>query len=1105
MPTPKQSPHGPKQQLLLSFFQPSLLPLKERSANVESGGKTAPLLASGKAALLLASGKAAPQSLPLRKPAATPDTTLDGEGFVTCMETPGPGAAQPPLSPLRRTHVSYAESESEEEVVGRKRRVVESDSEEEFRPGGESSDDEVSEGVAESEPESASSEEEEEKKPKKAAKRTPASTPAAKRTSTSTPAATPHRLLLTAHTSSPIRLSPLRSSPAGGAGKHAAFNKSNEERYSWIVNELDAAKRPPSHPEHDPRTLYVPPSAWAQFSPFEKQYWGIKSKMWDTVVFFKKGKFYEVYEKDADEAARRFGLRIAGGGRANMRLAGVPEMSFGYWARQFVEAGFKVARVDQAELALAHAMAGNKGIVERKLTCVLTAGTLTDPDMVVGESAVYCVAVAAVDGATGLAWIDTSTGEAGIGSYDDAALVDTALARLRPAEVVWQRSSVPAGVARAVRAHAAPQCVWNNVGSGEWWGTAAALARVEEVTGAVPREVGEAEPAGAAAFAGLVGHLAQLLLDKEVLPLARFDAGATSALVLDGTTLHNLEVFANTHDGSVRGSVLGVVDRGHTAFGRRALRRWLAAPPASAAECNARLDSVEWLMAHGEEREVLGTMLRGLPDLERMVARIHGGSLGIREFVRVVEAFEAAAAVVPMYAEAPGALGAYARRFPELGPALAVWDAVDRTAAATGTVVTAAGFDQEMDASAARIGETEGALEELLQEYRRTYSPQVCLRDSGKELCLIEVPVKAASAVPRDWTQMSATSKVKRFWLPAVKRLAQRLAEERESHKAVVAGARARLYARWVEDAGVYAAAVAAVGAMDCVGALATASEEMSPSVRPEFVEAPRAALSFSELRHPCVAGCVPNDISLGGEGPLVGLLTGANAAGKSTILRMTCVAVVLGQLGCYVPAREARMTVVDRIMTRLGASDAVLQGHSTFEVELAETQRMVARATPRLVVIVDELGRGGSLTDGFAVAEAVLHELATHTHAAGFFATHFLGLVGAFAHHPAVRAVRMAVRVEGRALAWMYRLEEGQAEGSFGTRVAEMCGVAPSVVARAEEVAARGVQTGVDVRGREGVVPLGVQSDFVGMLKGWSSGDMARSVELVKAMVGGE
>lgn len=271
--------------------------------------------------------------------------------------------------------------------------------------------------------------------------------------------------------------------------------------------------------------------------------------------------------------------------------------------------------------------------------------------------------------------------------------------------------------------------------------------------------------------------------------------------------------------------------------------------------------------------------------------------------------------------------------------------------------------------------------------------------------------------------------------------------------------------------------------------------------------------LELKELRHPClldkVDDFIPNDIELGGETANMTLLTGANAAGKSTILRMTCVAVILAQIGCYVPCESARLTPVDRIMSRLGAQDHIFAAQSTFFVELAETKKILMEASPRSLVILDELGRGTSSHDGVAVAQAVLHHLASHVGCLGYFATHYHSLGAEFKNHPEIVSKRMSIMVDDkeRKITFLYKLEEGTAEGSFGMHCASMCGISKNVIDRAEEAAHEWEHTSrisqkLKSKAKQGEedeedIPLGLLSDLAALLREDDGGSNSDGREL--------
>ena len=384
--------------------------------------------------------------------------------------------------------------------------------------------------------------------------------------------------------------------------------------------------------------------------------------------------------------------------------------------------------------------------------------------------------------------------------------------------------------------------------------------------------------------------------------------------------------------------------------------------------------------------------------------------------MKVLEGFEQieyTMSLLASFGSGEGVLGQLISSMPDLAGVLEPWkEAFERSKAKEdGIFVPQPGVEEEFDESSDRIKGVEDELHKVLAKARKELgSTAIKFTDNGKEIYQLEVPIKVKNAIPKSWKQMSATKAVKRWYSPELEKLVQELKEAQEMHAAVVKALNGRFYARFDEEYATWLAAVKIVAQLDCLISLAKASSGIgSPACRPEFIEddSSRSVLDFKELRHPCIettTNFIPNDIALGGDEPSMTLLTGANAAGKSTVLRMTCTAVILAQVGCYVPAESARMTPVDRIMSRLGAHDNIFAGQSTFMVELSETKKILSEATPRSLVILDELGRGTSSYDGVAVAQAVLHHVATHVGALGYFATHYHSLAAEFASHPEIR-----------------------------------------------------------------------------------------------------
>lgn len=1174
MVTPNRKPLKPggdssskkKQLSLMSFFKPAASsqssPLKSKSSHPDSDKENDSTALSSTANTPLTSETncvkqirrdihSSPVKAPKNEREEEQGVEVKQENTVPKPERQSPpsnlvkpeASNEPQNNSRRGKKPSYAESDisdDEDAPVGRKRRrVVDSDDdEEEFKPADDAdmAEDDMSDFVVEDEMESAmeSNEDEDEdddfvKEPVKRSKKKQASTK--KETLTTTPTESKTNSVLGAKfgvDSSYVASASTRKPQKPKASKKS-FEKENEERYQWLVNIKDGEKRTPDDPNYDPRTLYIPSSAWTKFTAFEKQYWEIKGKMWDTVVFFKKGKFYELYENDATIANTEFDLKIAGGGRANMKLAGIPEMSFEYWAKEFISHGYKVAKVDQVESMLAKEMRGGgskeEKIIRRELTGVLTGGTLTDLDMIGDEMATYCLAIKESttengEKIFGACFVDTATSEMNfieLVDDDECSKLDTLITQIKPKEILCEKNNLCSTAVKIMKfnAHSSHQ-IWNNLNPlSEFWDYDTALENL------VKGRYYEAEdlddysrypeilldyknnhPVAFNAFGGLLFYLRTLKLDDPIMSLGNIkeyhiSKSNSKHMLLDGITLNNLEMLNNNFDGGDKGTLFKLINRAITPFGKRALKNWVLHPLMQTEDIDARYNAIDFLMNEEPELRVdIEAALSKLPDLERLIARVHSKTLKFKDFLRVLEGFEAISNLFKQAQgfnlEKGGALQSFVSKFPsELHNLIQSWEeSFDRREALNNIVVPAQGVDNEFDESQATLNQLEEKLNDHLKLYKKQFkSHEICYRDSGKELYLIEIPIKIKN-IPKDWQQMAATSKVKRFWSPEVKKLVRELMEQKETHKIVCENLKSRMYGRFDVNYKTWVSVIKAVGNIDCLIALTKTSETMGyPSCRPKFVTRGCGQLKFTDLRHPCFVGTsdfIPNDITLGGDNANFGLLTGANAAGKSTLMRTTALAVILAQIGCYLPASEAVLTPIDKIMTRLGANDNIMQGKSTFFVELSETKKILSNATSKSLVILDELGRGGSSSDGYAIAESVLHHLASHVQPLGFFATHYGSLGLSFVHHPKIAPLRMGIVVDqsSRNITFLYKLEPGTAPGSFGMNVAAMCGIPTEIVEQAEDAAKEYEQTSKvkDVHDNLQIqkVPTGLQSDFL-------------------------
>ncbi|KAI8584582.1 hypothetical protein K450DRAFT_216999 [Umbelopsis ramanniana AG] len=938
--------------------------------------------------------------------------------------------------------------------------------------------------------------------------------------------------------------SPLKKPSAFSPSSPSKAKKEDkDQRYAWLLHPKDADGNPEGSENYDSRTLLVPKNAWDRFTPFEKQYWEIKSKHWDTIVFFKKGKFYELYEKDADIGHQEFDLKLTD--RVNMRMVGVPEMSFDMWAAQFVARGHKVAKVDQMETAIGKTMRERETkskadkIIKRGLSYVLTAGTLVDSGLLTSDMSIYCMSIkelCSTENAApsfGICFVDTSTAHFNLAVFEDdvnRTKLETLLMQVQPREVITERGQLSQKTTRLLK-NTLSNPIWNQLmPEREFWDERVTedeirIAKYYERDGKDewPQVLVEAKehPILMSALGGLIWYLRSLKLDKELLSLkniTHYDPiKNTTSLVLDGQTLANLEILQNSYDGSDEGTVIKLLNQCVTPFGKRLFKRWLCHPLRSTGDIVERQDAVEELMAYVDVQEMIATNFRALPDLERLISRIHAGNCKVKEFLVVLEAFKSLQKSIDSlesYASDfnSNRLKNLISQFPKLNDQITYFGEAFQTGEVMvdyqriTTIIPQPGIEEDWDEVQATLSDYERQFQEHIQDMRKQHKcSKLVYKDLGKEIYQIEAPKEFRA--PKEWARLSATGKLSRYWTPTIRKLVGEYKEALETKNSIVKSFTSRVYAKFDEHYFTWLSAVKHAAELDCLLSLAISSMSLGePVCRPEFVDSEKSVLELHDLRHPCIAAGVatdfiPNDTYLGGERPNIIVLTGPNMGGKSTLLRQTCVAIIMAQLGCYVPASRCRMTPFDRIYTRIGANDNILAGQSTFMVELSETSKILHEATPHSMVILDELGRGTSTFDGYAIAYAVLHYLATHVGCLGLFSTHYQTLCQEFERVPEVVNMHMAYHIDENEhdITFLYKLTEGACQKSFGMNVANMAGIPKSIVEQADSAATQFEQTHrlkdttllMDVDSSGPVATPSMLSDFEYLMKvGKSSAD---------------
>lgn len=804
--------------------------------------------------------------------------------------------------------------------------------------------------------------------------------------------------------------------------------------------------------------------AAAKGTPMMAQYQAVKDQNPDSLLFFRLGDFYELFGDDAKEASRLLGItltaRTSGQGRSvSVPMAGVPYHAAGGYIQRLLRAGRKVAICEQMEDPSAA-----KGMVRRELVRVHTPGTALDDGYLDLRSNNYLAALLASpkDGRLGLAWADNSTGEFIIQSVQDgSAGLESELERLRPAELLHSDAGLPAPL-QALLSDAG--CVLSAVESYSFEPQDAAR-RLKEQFGVASLEGfgvqgGEPELGAAGALLAYLKRTQRSGLDH-FKGLKRYVAG--QHLQLDAAAQRHLEIVQNLEDGGQAHTLFSVLDHAVSAAGTRLLKRWLRAPLLALPAIAQRHDAVEALQSDGALRAELRERLGAGADLERCLAKVACLSAGPRDLSGIRQTLRQLPALAatlegrrePLLA-APKA-DAHAAVLASLDGALVE----DPPLSLKDGGVFKPGYDAALDEA---VDDSHGAREKVLavQERERERSGIAKLKVQFNSVFgyYIEISKAQTQPVPADYERKQTLVNAERYTTPELKLIEQKVLSAEQRRRSREAELFEALRAGLAKEAPPLLALAERLAELDVLAALAETAVKERWS-RPQMDDG--LGLQISRGRHPVIEALlrreggtfVPNDCGLDAEGEQLWLITGPNMAGKSTYMRQVALTVLLAQCGSFVPAESARIGIVDRIFTRVGASDRLSRGMSTFLVEMTETANILRHASRRSLVVLDEIGRGTSTYDGVSIAWAVAEHLHEHNGARTLFATHYFELAELEQRFARVRNYSVGVREWEGKIVFLHELRKGGSEHSYGIAVAKLAGVPEAVLQRARQVLA--------------------------------------------------
>lgn len=789
-------------------------------------------------------------------------------------------------------------------------------------------------------------------------------------------------------------------------------------------------------------------------TPVMQQHAAAKRAYPDAIVFFRLGDFYEMFEDDAVLCSKLLDLTLTSRNKGKpdeVPMAGVPHHAAHGYVKRLLDLGHKVAICEQLVDP-----ATVKGIVPREVVRVLTPGTVTNGEHLELSTNNWLLGVDLTDGGVGLALLDVSTGELSGARFSDVAGALGEVSRSSPREIVV--GSVAAdgdaiGIAvTALEAAAGSSAVRTDSALGD--------DEARTALGALQGESRGLDPAILRAAARALRYARACNPGVELSVRRVSEWNPADHLVIDAVAQRHLELVESM-SGSRDTTLLSVIDETRTAAGARLLRRRLLAPLVDVATIRRRLDLVELFVEHSRLRADLRGALSGVSDIERLSVRASLGEATPRDLGALRDGFLAARRAVEVLGTVSGS---FEREV--LGLSSSPIDTIDDVAAeleqalverppalAKEGAIFRPGYDAELDeAESMRRSGTELMVE--LEARLRTVTgiPTVKVRFTRVFGWYVEVTRSHAARVPADWRRKQTVAGGERFTLGELDDLADKVTHAEERQRERELELLARLVKRCASASTRCFALSERLSAWDCASALAEVAHRFDYR-RPE-VDA-SDSLDIVEGRHPVVerlaaAGrFVPNDVRLQASAERVWIVTGPNMAGKSTLLRQVALCVILAQLGSFVPAKSAHVGVVDRVLSRVGASDNLAKGESTFMVEMRETAEILRKATPRSLVILDEIGRGTSTFDGLAIAWAVAEYLDEAVGCRTLFATHYHELTALADSSPHIANVSVSAEEVGADVVFLHRLIKGPASRSYGVAVAKLAGLPESVLAR--------------------------------------------------------
>ena len=803
----------------------------------------------------------------------------------------------------------------------------------------------------------------------------------------------------------------------------------------------------------------------AEMTPMMRQYMEIKEQNKDSILFFRLGDFYEMFGDDARKASRELDLTLTTRDKDKNKsfeekipMCGIPYHASDAYIARLIAKGYKVAICEQTEDP-----AAAKGLVERDIVRIVTPGTVIDSACLEEGRSNFCAGIYLDGDYAGFSVCDISTGQTHVTAFsgpDREAHLQNELGRFAPAEAVLNPGAAEDAALRALLEDKL-RCHVERLPAGRFQLPAAEKRIRQQFGDDAARRLPRDNPAAMLALGALLDYLhdTQKTDLEHVDRLDYYRQG--QFMELDLTARRNLELTETLRGKEKKGSLLWVLDKTRTAMGARLLRSWLERPLLSVSAIARRNDAVAALVKHTVQREELILALTGIGDMERLMGRIVYGSAGGRDMVSLKNAMDHLPAIRQQLAAFEGGhlreLGARLDPLEDLAEVIGKTLQDDPPFSVREGEFIRDGFDPEVDRLRGILHGGKGIIASMeAAEKEKTGIRTLKIGYNKVFGYYIEVSNSFRDQVPDHYIRKQTLVNGERYITQELKDLEHDVLTAKDRNAALEYELFSSLRAKLAESVTRVQLAASLIAQLDTLcsfAAVAVKNNYCRPSVDESGV------IEIQGGRHPVVekmrsdALFVPNDTIMGAKEDRVSIITGPNMAGKSTYMRQVALIVLMAQVGSFVPAQTARIGVVDRIFTRIGASDDLSAGQSTFMVEMTEVSDILRTATKNSLLILDEIGRGTSTFDGMSIARAVLEYCAQKLKAKTLFATHYHELTALDQTLPNVRNYNIAVRARGEDIIFLRKIVPGGADRSYGIEVAKLAGLPDSVLKRARAI----------------------------------------------------